>query len=173
MRRMDVASCLARVDRKSLHPIFVAKVLAVLETLLARGQRFVATSGYRTFAEQERLYQKGRRNVPGEHTVTNAHAGYSAHNWGIALDFAHDIDPNTPGLEPDWKESNLRILADEAKKVGGLDEGLYWSSFTDGPHIGLALPAGVGWKQLLQVAPDGNLSKAWQYLDGKLGHLNS
>jgi peptidoglycan LD-endopeptidase CwlK len=41
-------------------------------------------SGFRTYAEQDALYAQGR-TTPGN-IVTNARAGYSNHNFGIAFD---------------------------------------------------------------------------------------
>ncbi|WP_309244896.1 M15 family metallopeptidase [Bacillus sp. WMMC1349] len=43
------------------------------------------TSGYRSFAEQNKLYAKGR-TASGK-IVTNAKAGQSNHNYGLAVDY--------------------------------------------------------------------------------------
>jgi peptidoglycan L-alanyl-D-glutamate endopeptidase CwlK len=43
------------------------------------------TSGYRSKKEQNELYAQGR-SKPGQ-VVTNAKAGQSYHNYGLAVDF--------------------------------------------------------------------------------------
>lgn len=43
------------------------------------------TSGYRSFAEQNKLYAQGR-TAPGK-IVTNAKGGQSNHNYGLAIDY--------------------------------------------------------------------------------------
>jgi peptidoglycan LD-endopeptidase CwlK len=137
--------------------------------LQAEGHRFVATSGYRSFDEQEKLYAQGR-TTEGR-VVTNAKAGYSPHQWGIALDFAYDLDGDAAKLEPSWKEQHLKLLADAALEVGGLDPGLYWSSFKDGPHVQLDIRGKANWVGLLKASAHGELGPAWRYLDGRLGLL--
>ncbi len=155
---------LERIDVEMLYPAFLAKLSAVLSELQAEGYAFVATSGYRSYADQEKLYSSGR-TVPG-HIVTNARPGFSAHNWGIGVDFACDIDPVKPGLQPDWSEKSLRLLADMATKHG-LESGLNWKSIKDGPHVQLPIKAhGIGWADLIKASPHGALAPAWALLDG-------
>lgn len=43
-------------------------------------------NGFRSFAEQDKLYAQGRTNK-SKPIVTNARGGYSAHNYGLAIDF--------------------------------------------------------------------------------------
>ena len=163
-----IGDWLVRVDTARLYPPFVEKITRVLEALQARNHRFVATSGYRSFREQQALYDQGR-TTEGR-IVTNAEPGCSGHNWGIALDFSYDLDPVTAKLEPSWKEAHLKLLADAAV-AEGLDPGLYWSSFTDGPHVQLDIRRKATWVGLLKAAPHGELPLAWRYLDGRLGLL--
>jgi peptidoglycan L-alanyl-D-glutamate endopeptidase CwlK len=83
-------------------------------------------SGLRTYNEQNALYAKGR-TTPGK-KVTNAPAGYSNHNFGIAFDI---------GI---WKEGQYlddsplyRQVAPLAKTLG-FEWGGDWKSFADEPH---------------------------------------
>lgn len=48
----------------------------------------MVTEGYRSGARQDQLYAQGRTR-PGE-IVTNAKAGQSAHNYGLAVDITSD-----------------------------------------------------------------------------------
>ena len=63
-----------------LHPIVEDKARDWLAVCKSEGLDILVTSTLRTFAEQDFLYNK----VP---SVTNAKAGYSYHNYGLALDF--------------------------------------------------------------------------------------
>lgn len=92
-------------------------------------------SGNRTYAEQTKLYNKGRKT--GGDIVTNARAGYSNHNFGIAVDggfFGKDgsyLDESSPNLA----EKLHKKLADLVKvKIPQLEWGGDWKSFKDTPH---------------------------------------
>jgi len=50
----------------------------------------------RTLAEQEALYAQGRNGKPGK-VVTNAKAGWSYHNYGLAVDIVLCIDKDGDG----------------------------------------------------------------------------
>lgn len=90
---------------------------------------FIVTQGLRTYPQQDALYQQGR-STPGR-IVTNAPAGHSMHNFGLAVDVAptdgHSIDWN--GKDAKWEE----ILA-KAPSCG-LAEGAQWRTFPDEPHL--------------------------------------
>lgn len=96
------------------------------------------TQGLRTFAEEDALYAQGR-TVPGA-IVTNVRGGYSAHNFGYALDVVpEDVTP----AQPDWNLGHpawQQILA--TAPSCGLAEGAQWRTFKDSPHLYLKeLPA--------------------------------
>ncbi|WP_214710617.1 M15 family metallopeptidase [Exiguobacterium sp. s55] len=94
------------------------------------------TSGYRSADEQNALYAQGR-SKPGQ-VVTNAKAGQSYHNYGLAVDFViiHnnradynlESDHNRSN-EPDWQELG------ELGKALGFEWGGDWRSFPDYPHL--------------------------------------
>ena len=97
-----------------------------------------ATQGMRTWSEQDALYALGRTE-PGA-VVTDAKGGYSAHNFGYAVDLVpEDITPGQPDWNvghPAWK----RLLA--AAPSCGLAEGANFRTFPDNPHFYLEeLPA--------------------------------
>lgn len=75
-------------DLESLHPIVAAKAKVFLEKAnalaMTKGMTVKPISTLRTWDEQRALYAISR-TVPGK-KVTNANAGSSMHNWGLALD---------------------------------------------------------------------------------------
>jgi peptidoglycan L-alanyl-D-glutamate endopeptidase CwlK len=123
-----------RIDISLIYRPFLNKLVELLVNCAVAGQRYVITSGTRTYQEQNELYAQGRTK-PGK-IVTNAKGGQSYHNFGIAADFVPDMS-DAPGLQPSWDEKNFKILRDEAIKLG-LESGLDWK-FKDPPHIQLPL----------------------------------
>jgi peptidoglycan L-alanyl-D-glutamate endopeptidase CwlK len=97
----------------------------------ATGRMWVVTAGRRTMAEQRAIYAQGRTK-PGK-VVSNAPAGSSAHNYGLAADLAplcadgKTIDWNAPRAV--WQQ-----MADIAVAMG-LTAGFYFHSIFDAPHI--------------------------------------
>jgi peptidoglycan L-alanyl-D-glutamate endopeptidase CwlK len=121
-----------------VHPLLAAKVRAMADALLAQDPPVLirVTQGLRTWDEQDALYQQGRTK-PGT-IVTNAPAGFSYHNFGLAV----DVVPMTP-TGPDWDISHpvwQQIIS--AGRDVGLDAGALWRTFKDYPHFQLtgALP---------------------------------
>lgn len=152
-----------RIDLDKLYPPFLEKLLNVLAACEAKGQSYVATQGYRTNAEQAKLYFQGR-TLPGE-IVTNARPGYSLHNWGIAADVALDKDLKQPGLQPDWAPSVYKMFADM-----GDDHGLQVNvaSGTDYGHIQLPVHRKTNRSEravLELLKGTGSLKAAWALLD--------
>lgn len=121
-----------RINLDLLEPDFRLALFEVIARCNERGVRYVATHGYRTYGEQMELWTQGRTK-PGP-KVTAAKGGESAHNFGLAVDFVRDLNPNTPGVEPGWSESDFSVLIEEAEKAG-LHSGRGYKDF---PHIGVA-----------------------------------
>ena len=120
-----------------LHPIVAEKVEILLEKTAERGITILITDDYRSFEEQDKLYDKGRR-TPGK-VVTHAEGGDSYHNFGLAVDFALQLengnviwnteyDGNGNG-QSDWFE-----VAEIAKELG-FQWGGDWHGFKDYPHL--------------------------------------
>lgn len=84
------------------------------------------TSGFRSFAEQDKLYAQGRTELGN--IVTNAKGGQSLHNYGVAFDVC--FDSKTPYVG-DW--AKIGKLGESI----GLEWGGRWASFTDQPHFQL------------------------------------
>lgn len=83
-------------------------------------------SGYRSPEEQNALWAKGRLK-PGK-KVTNAKAGYSAHNFRIAFDIGIFHDGNYLPESPLY-----RVLGPVGESLG-LRWGGRWEKFQDEPH---------------------------------------
>jgi peptidoglycan L-alanyl-D-glutamate endopeptidase CwlK len=86
-------------------------------------------SGTRTYKEQAALYALGRTR-PGK-IVTNASAGRSNHNFGIAWDIGLFKGPNY------LQESPLYDAMGALGRNLGLEWGGDWISFVDKPHFQL------------------------------------
>lgn len=85
--------------------------------------------GTRSWAEQEELYAKGR-TVPGAR-VTNAKAGASWHNYGVAF----DIGLFTAKGDYVTDDGVYRRLVELAGVPEGFEWGGGWKSFCDVPHF--------------------------------------
>lgn len=119
-----------RIDRTLLHPWLDYKLGLLLKECEKQGIYLIVTEGFRSAAQQDALYAKGR-TIPGS-VVTNAKgSSYSSqHQWGIAFDIAI----NDSKLLYDI--ATIKKVAQIAKssKVG-LAWGGDWKSFPDTPHF--------------------------------------
>jgi peptidoglycan LD-endopeptidase CwlK len=82
-------------------------------------------SGTRTYAEQNELYKPGPR-------VTNAPAGYSNHNFGLAFDVGLFRSGHYLEESPIYRE-----LGSVGESVG-FEWGGRWKRFVDEPHFQIA-----------------------------------
>lgn len=157
------AELFTRIDLDKLYAPFVEKVLDVIADCKAAGYVYYATLGYRTYAEQDALYQQGRVS-PGK-IVTAARGGQSAHNFGLAIDFTHDLDINKVGLQPDWAAANYLYLGKMAR-LRGLVWGGDWHS-PDMPHVQWgSYTTASSMEPLRQAwAPRQDLRDVWRVVD--------
>lgn len=121
-----------------IHPKLRAELLQIYREILTRGVKIRITDTLRTFEEQDKLYAQGR-TAPGAR-VTNAKAGQSYHNYGLAVDFSLLL---RGGKKVSWN-MNLDLDNDSLKdwnevvavfKHYGWDWGGNWTSFKDYPHF--------------------------------------
>ena len=116
---------------------------ALVHKAAAAGISIKLISGLRSYAEQDALYAKGR-TAPGP-VVTNARAGFSNHNFGIAFDIgvfeAGRYLPESP------KYKAVGALGMDL----GLEWGGNWKTIVDQPHDQLRPPwaAALPERQLL------------------------
>jgi len=107
--------------------------------------------GTRTYAEQTALYAQGR-TAPGP-IVTDAPAGYSNHNFGIAFDVG--IFNGGVYLE----DSPLYAKVGALGCVQGLTWGGDWPSFPDEPHF--QLPWGGSLAEARALVAEGTWEGRW------------
>lgn len=152
---------LTRIDLDALYPPFVDKLIQLVGNCQDKGAHYYAVSGLRTYSEQTKLYEQGRSR-PGP-KVTNAQAGESAHNFGLAVDFVRDGVVDRRGLQPDWAPESYTTLGVEAAALG-LEWGGHFKNF-DGPHIqwpGFVTAAQM--EPLRREYEAGGLSAVWAFL---------
>lgn len=113
-----------------LRPELRPQVDAFLAACEAAGVDVLVTCTLRSDEEQAALYAQGR-SAPG-HIVTDAPAGKSAHNFGLAIDVVPLVNgkPDWNGHDPVW--FTLGQL--------GQDAGLQWAGapgfpFPEEPHF--------------------------------------
>jgi len=111
-----------------LHPKVKCPAKNFINTVESElGIKLRVTSGYRSFAEQTELYNKGR--TTSGNVVTNANAGQSYHNYGVAIDVVEIKDGST-----NWNGAMFDKIAPYAK-AEGFEWGGDWTSFVDKPHF--------------------------------------
>lgn len=120
-----------------LHPVVEEKRDELIKLAGEKGIMVVITDDFRSFEEQNTLFEKGR-TLEGS-IVTHARGGESYHNFGLAIDFALKLsdgsviwdmnyDGNGNGIA-DWDE-----VVDIAKSLG-FTWGGDWTQFKDYPHL--------------------------------------
>lgn len=124
-----------------VHPSLAEKVRSMADLLEPDGILFRVTQGLRTWDQQHDLWQKGRDDrgqvIDRATIVTKAPAGYSWHNFGLAVDVVPD-DASLAGFQADWNIGHpawAKIVA--VGKSLGLVDGAEWRSFPDWPHFQL------------------------------------
>lgn len=116
--------------KNNIAPELIERVEKLQEIAQAEGFDIRVVSAYRSHAEQAKLYAQGR-TASGK-VVTNARAGSSFHNFGLALDLAPFINGK---IEWDEKKFDWSLIAKWAKAVG-LEAGANWKK-PDRPHVQL------------------------------------
>jgi peptidoglycan L-alanyl-D-glutamate endopeptidase CwlK len=116
----------------TVNPAFADLVRAAATVLEAEGTYLLVVSGLRTAAQQDVLYAQGR-TAPG-HIVTNAKAGQSMHNYGLAADIVPYLSGDGGALN--WTPSTPQYHAMvDALKAQGLAWGGDWVTFKDEDHF--------------------------------------
>lgn len=127
----------------TLHPTF--KPIAVqawtqAQAWMPDNVKLIVIQGLRSFEESDALYAQGRTK-PGP-IVTNAPAGESYHNYGLAFDFAMVTDGKDDNVVgPLW----MKVV--EIMKAQGMIWGGDFKSIKDNPHFEMRY--GHTWKDLL------------------------
>jgi peptidoglycan L-alanyl-D-glutamate endopeptidase CwlK len=147
-----------------LHPkirLEVAQIVEEIEKVLTGSAKIRINEGFRSFDYQNGLYALGRTKInpdgkspkkPLGNVVTNARAGSSFHNYGLAVDFCLIIDGKVASWNTlkdfdgdkvaDWNEV-VKIFKAHNFVWGG-----DFRSILDKPHF--EKPFGFTWRQLLE-----------------------
>lgn len=125
----DISTGDKNTDKKlaTLHPDIQNQMKSfILKAKLRFDIDLRVTDGFRSVAEQDKLYAKGR-TAPGS-IVTKARGGYSNHNFGLAV----DVVPFENG-KLNWDTKNYPLIG----RIG-ISRGLEWGGnwkFVDKPHF--------------------------------------
>ena len=115
---------------QKLHPLLRSIATNFVNLVAKRLDIYlIITDGFRTFAQQNTLYAKGR--TTGGKKVTNSKGGESYHNYGLAFDCY---------LTKNGQVDFSKPINSEIAKIGqelGLEWGGAWKSFKDFPHFQL------------------------------------
>lgn len=154
---------LQRIDQ--LHPLVreeVKQIIKECDEALTGRAKIRITQGLRSFEEQEKLYAIGR--ITKGKKVTNAKAGQSIHNYGLAVDICLMIDGKTASWDTarDWDNDQVADWYECVKIFAkhGWDWGGNWKTFKDLPHFEkkeLRTPKGViktSWRALSKMPRD-------------------
>lgn len=122
---------------EDLHPRVRAMAQRLLDDAKGAGIPLTVTFTLRSMATQSALYAQGRTK-PGK-IVTNARAGYSYHNFGLAL----DVVPTELLKLPNWGDTPANQARANAlwARVGAIGKaiGFRWGgdfkSIKDRPHF--------------------------------------
>lgn len=147
--------------------------LHINNKLLGKGVRLRFAYTLRTFAEQDALYAQGRTKLFDNNgkrlgIVTNAKAGQSYHNYGLAFDIVLLLDPNGDG---NFEAASWNTKADNDKdgvsdwmevvkyfKSKGWTWGGDFKKFPDAPHFEKTFKN--HWKTLLNKMHNGEFEEA-------------
>lgn len=125
---------------EDLHPLFLPKARDFLDAAKAAGLDVLVYCTFRDRLEQDQLYAQGRA-VPGK-IVTNARAGQSAHNYGLAFDGAPLVHGKIA-----WDDHEHWTTYGHVASAVGLEWAGNWTgSIRETPHI-----QHPGWKQIAGV----------------------
>lgn len=119
-------------------------------TATPKGVHPFITEGLRSFARSNELYAQGR-TLPGK-IVTNAKAGQSYHNYGMALDFVNIVDGKM-----NWTVDDNWMKVVNAFKKQGFAWGGDFKSIKDFPHLEMTF--GYNWRVLLAKYTKGERDK--------------
>jgi peptidoglycan LD-endopeptidase CwlK len=135
----------------TLHPKFRQSAIDAwtqAQAAMPANVQIIVIQGMRSFEESNALYAQGRTE-PGP-IVTDAPAGESYHNYGLAFDFAMVTD----GKDDDVVGPHWMTVVDIMKAAGMTWGGDFPQGFCDAPHFENKF--GFNWRDLLALHNAGN-----------------
>lgn len=139
---MEDKTSIARL--KQLHPTIRDKALSAYREsvrITPVGVHPFIIESLRSFERSNQLYAQGRTK-PGR-IVTNAKAGQSYHNYGLAIDFVNLVNGKM-----NWSVDENWMKVVNCFKAQGFVWGGDFRSIKDNPHFEMTF--GLSWRQLLQ-----------------------
>lgn len=115
-----------------LTPLVQRQANALIKEMTDFGYKVMVFEGFRSFERQDELYAQGRTK-PGA-IITNARAGESLHNYGVAVDVVF-VENNRPS----WGEHHNWYILGEVGKKHGFSWGGDWKGFVDRPHFEMTM----------------------------------
>lgn len=150
---------------EKLHPLVreeVKEIVKECNEALTGKAKVRITQGLRSFEEQEKLYAIGR--ITNGKKVTNAKAGQSIHNYGLAVDICLMINGKIASWDTvkDWDNDRVADWYECVKIFArhGWDWGGNWKTFKDLPHFekkNILTKKGLiktSWRTLLKMERD-------------------
>ena len=119
-----------------MNPVVNETIHEVLRLAYEVGIFVQITAGYRSFREQNELYERGRTNK-SKPIVTYARGGQSLHNYGLAVDFVIVI-VSDDGKRALWTEGEKWTSVAAIAKSLGFVWGGDFEWFRDFAHLGMS-----------------------------------
>lgn len=168
---------------QKVHPVLAERVRSLISMLADSGYYFGAHMGLRTMDEQAALFAQGRQSLLTVNElrykagwlpiadwqnkrVTNARAGKSWHNFGLAVDIVEDGNPDKIGIQWSWASTKSYLKIGTFTQTVGLGWGGFWKSFVDLPHV--ELTCGMTLEEARVGHLRGGLPYVWESLNLKL-----
>ena len=143
---MTPDECLGRINLELIFPSFEERLRHLLEACSVVGADYVATDGFRSEGGQAKLYFQGRTEAGKK--VTNAPPWFSAHNYGLAVDFCRMLEHGDEHVVS-WEPQDYETLGEQAEHLGLIWGGRFHSP--DRPHV--EWPGYVSGEQLIRLKP--------------------
>ncbi len=154
------STLVTRINLDLLYPDFRDACLQLAANCRVKGKDFYATTGFRSPADQMKLWCQGRTQ-PGKIVTT---LRFGMHQLGLAVDWTLDSDLTKTGLQPSWDATKYELLSEEAEKLG-LVAGGHWKSFKDAPHVEWPIaPRSIS--ELKRLHDAKGIQAVWNLLDG-------
>ena len=140
-----------------LHPQVRGLIRRFINDVYIKHQvQLVIVQDYRTYAQQDALYAKGRTTSGS--IVTNAKGGQSNHNFALAVDVFPLWNDGKLHMDAKSDKKNIEVLR-KISSVGksiGLEWGGDWKSIVDNPHFQLKTGKTMSQLRALTESAGGN-----------------
>jgi peptidoglycan LD-endopeptidase CwlK len=151
-----------------LYPPFKLMLESALEEAHKQGLMAYPFETYRFPERQTHLYAQGR-TAPGK-IITNAKAGFSWHQYGVAVDLVFDKDPSTRAIEWTWEGGYADEHGDNYDKLAKIVKsyGLEWLGDLNIERAHFEKKFGFSIQQAKQIADTKGVLGLWHEFDKKL-----